>query len=1378
MPNLKSGAEVKLEGLRAGLGFNANVMPWPIMAGQMSAPDIETNDTLRPVPREEANLEAEKDEIAMVPNSGGIPDTYKIGGKRHYEGGTPLNLPDDSFIFSDTAKMRIKDPAVYSQFGMAFKKAGYTPAEIAKKYNINEYKRVLLDPNTDDLQRDTAELMIANFNLKLAKLGLLQESMKGFPQGIPAISMPYVESMGINPEELVQMNPGAGDDETSESDMTAAYGGILNKLSTRKNGGDFDNYGLNKYQTRGAVQTMPSESTQSMIPSSIKRKMIEEKNKDPEYIRANKQIEQDAIERRLLQQMEEDQIVADRKARIAESIAAQDEDLFGNPNWRDVLYRETQAIGDKFRFSPKPNIFDDYINPFVQIGDMATGLGQAPYEAQMSNSYIPYATAIAAPLLAGRMEAASSINPFGKQFWTGNTSNARFINNIINPLNIVPGYSNLEQRAINKIRGFQKGGEKEEEGFWSQVGDVANTYLNPINNPLISLAAGTTFLGAQGLIDLYEAATAGSKSVKSKTTEIKERVKGTHTPSKIGQSAANQALTEAEILRQDELAGGQGAAKGRAYQDAKTKEAKLAKDKKIYSEGVKDLKTRATTLKNDLAQAEKVVKDKEKYLQNLEATGTTDAKILNSAKNDLANSRAKVVKVKNDYDTAVKTTESSKLDAKNKAAEHKLVKKEVQALEGTLDDAGRIIATPIDEKAKQLLISSGVELNDNNLRIAKKALEAGEKHAAMSGASKLGTKYVAGKTARQEAREIAGSATGTKEAFKRLNRARTLTGLGVLGAGALAYSLFHKDEERESKLTSRADENLNKAGQPTTKQVDPTVSQLQKKGFKAEAKGNGIYKVSGKVNGKDSVMYFNKATGQYAPAFVNGRPVLPQNAFNAPAPAPANSQAEVAPVPVQQKQAASANVNSSKQDLTDTGVRRIKKYGGAIDDYFEYGGQFQNGGQKNIKYYEYSESKDRIRPVYEDDTIGDFEDIENELPEEKYNELKKLYEEAEKEAAGNPNKFSPKTLEFQKKYHEYLPSRARKIISADTQRTREGNLKGYKQYDLRSNEEGKFGRRTKQYLADLDKIKPTKAEAKKDEKPATITTQVADEQEEPFDNTLYATKLGDLKRASTDAPWWLQDIIKTADAAGDYLTVPQYNPWQATAAVKLPKTVFYDPARELAASAEQQNIAAQALGQFAPPQQFNARMSAIQGEGAKQAANILGTYNKLNVELANRQEEQNAQFMNQAAALRAAEQTGLYDKYTIAKQQFDNARMQAKNRLVNQYVQGITNKAYTQALNSIYPQFAVDPSTGGMAIFHDPRSLRPSYSQPKTYQDYVKAAVRANPQLAKASAADINKAVELMVKMETGNSISDPYEDYQKGRKSVPMYNDQSSQEQ
>ena len=163
-------------------------------------PQHKVKKVLQPTSRSAANIEAEKGETAFILDEDGLPAHYKIGGKRHSEGGTPLNVPEDTFIFSDTKGMIIKDPQILSQFGETKKR---TPAKIAEKYDMNQYRKVLSDKSTDDLQKQTAEKMIENYTMLLGKLALVQESMKGFPQGIPMISQPYMVMNNIKPEDIL-----------------------------------------------------------------------------------------------------------------------------------------------------------------------------------------------------------------------------------------------------------------------------------------------------------------------------------------------------------------------------------------------------------------------------------------------------------------------------------------------------------------------------------------------------------------------------------------------------------------------------------------------------------------------------------------------------------------------------------------------------------------------------------------------------------------------------------------------------------------------------------------------------------------------------------------------------------------------------------------------------------------------------------------------------------------------------------------------------------------------------------------------------------------------------------------------------------------------
>jgi hypothetical protein len=177
-----------------------------------NTPEIKINRTLKPTSRENATLEAELGETVVTNLQGdGIPEFYKIGGKPHSRGGTPLNLPKSSFIFSKDNKLKIKEPDVLDMFGKTGKaaKKGYTPADISKNYDINTYREILANPFSDKLQRETAELMIKNYNLKLGSLALVQESMKGFDSGIPELAEAYMESVGIAPDDLILSEPPA-----------------------------------------------------------------------------------------------------------------------------------------------------------------------------------------------------------------------------------------------------------------------------------------------------------------------------------------------------------------------------------------------------------------------------------------------------------------------------------------------------------------------------------------------------------------------------------------------------------------------------------------------------------------------------------------------------------------------------------------------------------------------------------------------------------------------------------------------------------------------------------------------------------------------------------------------------------------------------------------------------------------------------------------------------------------------------------------------------------------------------------------------------------------------------------------------------------------
>ena len=207
--------------------------------------------TIQEVPRNQGNIEAEKGESIYgdFDGDGGL-EHMLIGGERHYNGGTPLNVPEGSFVFSDTKKMKIKDPEILRMFGRSYKAGGFTPAELAKPYNINKYKAIIEDPNADEKDKSTAQLMVNNLNAKLSKLAMIQESMKGFPQGMPAV---------------------AQQEQDKEKMAMARYGGSLPKFQGATTG-----------STVNTQAGTPAQTTPTIIDQTFSPKELANLD-DPEY---------------------------------------------------------------------------------------------------------------------------------------------------------------------------------------------------------------------------------------------------------------------------------------------------------------------------------------------------------------------------------------------------------------------------------------------------------------------------------------------------------------------------------------------------------------------------------------------------------------------------------------------------------------------------------------------------------------------------------------------------------------------------------------------------------------------------------------------------------------------------------------------------------------------------------------------------------------------------------------------------------------------------------------------------------------------------------------------------------------------------------------
>jgi len=116
---------------------------------------------------------------------------------------------------------------------------------------------------------------------------------------------------------------------------------------------------------------------------------------------------------------------------------------------------------------------------------------------------------------------------------------------------------------------------------------------------------------------------------------------------------------------------------------------------------------------------------------------------------------------------------------------------------------------------------------------------------------------------------------------------------------------------------------------------------------------------------------------------------------------------------------------------------------------------------------------------------------------------------------------------------------------------------------------------------------------------------------------------------------------------------------------------------------------------------------------------VLSRYNNLNVGTANQFELTKGNLLNQVGMANAQTAKELYDATTVANQQYDNAKAQARQQLRQSYINAITNRAMAQSLNSAYgDHYITDPSSGGFTTFTGGDQLTGGYDQEAAIKRY------------------------------------------------------------
>ena len=144
--------------------------PVGMIVSDTTTDDNQINSSVKPVDEDKANIEAEKGEILLKFDMGGM---FNIKGKKHYQGGTPLIADEGDFIFSDDKDLAIttKEKEMFGFKKGKSSKSNSTPAKVLAKEappkEYNKFLSILKDNKADSIAKRTAILMMEKYQNRL-----------------------------------------------------------------------------------------------------------------------------------------------------------------------------------------------------------------------------------------------------------------------------------------------------------------------------------------------------------------------------------------------------------------------------------------------------------------------------------------------------------------------------------------------------------------------------------------------------------------------------------------------------------------------------------------------------------------------------------------------------------------------------------------------------------------------------------------------------------------------------------------------------------------------------------------------------------------------------------------------------------------------------------------------------------------------------------------------------------------------------------------------------------------------------------------------------------------------------------------------------------
>ena len=1004
-------------------------------------PKLKGSKYITKVPRDEANLEAEGGETVFGDiNGDGMPEHKIIKGPRHAQGGVPLSLPDDTFIFSDFNGMKLKDPNLLGMFGKGGASKGFTPAELAKQYDIEKYRKILQDPESDTIDRKTAELMLKNYTLKLGALALAQESKKGFPQGIPAVARPYMEANNIKEEDILpnevnalnkqideqfKQNEASAETEASPTEEQDMMSGV-DQAQEMNQGQPVAQPSQEEMMRYGGFRRLKraQEGMQQQGGGDQMQQMMQqigqalEQGAQPEDVIAQllqSQVPPQAIMQIFVQLgMPEEQVGSAIQSVMAELQGGQEEMAEG-PQGQNPQEEMMEAPMAQYGMTMGGYDMPFYDMPEAEYG-MSMGANPQNYQGRKKNMY-----------------------GSGPMFYRNGGDLPKAKDGII-----IDGSKMTDDELQEAIFNAEQAGEK---NIKVKGKDGKTRIFKGKTNVAAAWDDKNDLVGFPN--------TQAGKTAAAQYYLIKKNLDNSSVNSEITKSVK-------ELINNPSSWQGKSQASADPNETWTKKFGAPPTDKEIYDAALKHQK------RNLLFQANEI--DPQLFTDNGNSVDKA-ADIVNKFK----------------YNNP-ETGKTYTLDEANKA----LLK--IKSFGNNVAEVSEKMGLPLDPKGRDRVLQQ----------------------ATMHGYAQVHKKYKAGEY------------KGKPEQF--------------------AMSVFL----------------------------------------------DGIPDVKSGANDETTM------GALYGPVGNNISPLDDEYDYD--------------------------NTNWYHPDPKTT------------------------SGLKTGKYSKYGDS-----------------------------------------TAGHLYAVKSTQLNFED-------------IPEGCQCTDPTNKETYKAPDAEGN-----------CPCDLPKDKPEPCDCEKSD-----GTKIDTGRDPNTGDCLPCEEEIGVDVAKPPASWWLQDTIKTVGAAGDLMGLKKYLPWAPKADLETPRPTFMDPTRELGANAEQANIQTQGAAQFAGPQGLSARSASIQGQASKNAADVLSKYNNANVNIANQFEFKANDVRNQEQMLNQAANTKMYDQNTIANQQFDNAKLAMRGQLRNQYTNAITNRWKTDALNQMYPQYQVDPSTGGRMYYTEGKDFKPEQTSGMTWEEAYK----------------------------------------------------------